>query len=116
MLGSKSSKPSWEGEQIKPWTLLWPPASWEIKNQADGDEKVPQPNVVLCLRHAGAPSRLSCSHTPNHTDVPGYREHKYEERCFLRHSVQSYQLRRREDAPGAEHGHSDMPARNPKWK
>lgn len=28
--------------------------------------------------------------------------------------MQSYQLRRREDAPGAEHGRSDMPAQNAK--
>lgn len=73
-------------------------------------------SLSLYLRQAGAPSTLSCSHAPNHTGVPGYREHKYEERCFLRHSVQSYQLHRREDAPGAERAHSDMPAQNAKWK
>lgn len=41
---------------------------------------------------------------------PDYRERRYEAQCFLRHSVKSYQLHRREDAPGAAHGHSDMPA------
>jgi len=73
---------------------------------------------MLCsLSQAGwCPITLSCSHALNHADVPGYREHKYAERCFLRRSVQSYQLHRREDAPGAEHGHSDMPARNTKQK
>lgn len=74
---------------------------------------MPQPSIVPSGRLVPHLCFL-CSHVLNHTEVPDYREHKYEERYFLRHSVQSYQLRRREDAPGAEHGRSDMPAQNAK--
>lgn len=50
---------------------------------------------------------LACT-TP--LSSPGCREHRCGAQCFLRRSAPSYRLRRREDAPGAARGRSDMPA------
>lgn len=79
------------------------------------NEEMPRRDAVLS-QPGRCPTDTFLFNAPEGTGVPGYRERKCGEPCFLRRSAQSYPLRRTEDAPGAAHGHSDMPARNAKWK
>lgn len=126
--GGKSAKPSWN----KPQILRNPKSDWcyqqhlalgrgcgESRRTLLGLGAVTALrrclSLALCPR-AGSFFVLSVSSCPKSHEVPGYREHRCEERCFLRRSAQSCQRRRREDAPGAERGRSDMPAKGGKKK